>query len=81
MTEISRNDNFFELGGHSLMITQTALRIQATMGRTVPLRVFFESPILAEMAQKIEEYPPTSLTSDREFDFRVSRERYRLRLS
>ncbi len=80
VTEICRNDNFFELGGHSLLVTQTVVRIQARLGRTVPMKVFFESPILAEMAKRIEEYPPSHVNSNRESDLCVSRERYRLRL-
>ena len=44
------------------------------------MKVFFESPILAEMAKRIEDYPPSHVNSHREPDLRVSRERYRLRL-
>ncbi len=49
------NDNFFELGGHSLLATQMLSRIRDAFGVELPLRDFFENPVLADLALKIEQ--------------------------
>jgi natural product biosynthesis luciferase-like monooxygenase protein/amino acid adenylation domain-containing protein len=48
------HDNFFELGGHSLLATQLLLRVREIAGRDVPLRLVFEAPTIAAMAERIE---------------------------
>ncbi len=48
------NDNFFELGGHSLLVTQLALRLRERLKIDLPLRLLFEMPTVAELAQNIE---------------------------
>ncbi|MDZ7307314.1 MAG: amino acid adenylation domain-containing protein [candidate division KSB1 bacterium] len=50
---VSRGDNFFELGGHSLLATQLLARLRETFGIELPLRTIFETPVLAELAQRI----------------------------
>ncbi len=52
---VSVSDNFFELGGHSLLMTQVISRARDAFQVELPMRTFFESPTIAELAVAIEE--------------------------
>jgi len=52
--DIGLHDNFFELGGHSLMATQIISRVQAAYEVEIPVRVIFEAPTLAELAERVD---------------------------
>jgi acyl carrier protein len=51
---VGLHDNFFRLGGHSLLATQVVLRVREVFGADVPLRLIFELPTVAAIAEHIE---------------------------
>ena len=52
--QVGVEDNFFELGGHSLLATQLIGQIGKLSGKDLPLRVVFERPTIAAMADWLE---------------------------
>jgi len=55
LERIGIHDNFFDAGGHSLLATRVLSRVTQAFQLTVPLKVFFESPTVAQMAKVIEQ--------------------------
>jgi len=48
--EIDIHANFFDLGGHSLLVPQVQGRLQAKLGRTIPITDLFRFPTVAGLA-------------------------------
>jgi amino acid adenylation domain-containing protein len=61
LPRIGLNDNFFDLGGHSLLATQVISRVCTRFQVQVPLRVLFETPTVAGLAQVIEQAGPENV--------------------
>src|SRR4029450_979813 len=51
---VGREDGFFDLGGHSLLATQVISRVREALGVELPMRWLFETPVLEEMAGRID---------------------------
>jgi acyl carrier protein len=47
------HDNFFDLGGHSLMAMRLIAAVRDTLGITLPLKTFFESPTIEHMGRSL----------------------------
>jgi acyl-coenzyme A synthetase/AMP-(fatty) acid ligase/acyl carrier protein len=51
---IKVTDNFFDLGGNSLMAISVFSKISTTFNTNIPLRVFFDSPRIKDLADIVE---------------------------
>lgn len=53
--DVGRTDDFFDLGGDSLVGAVIAAKVNAALGIEIDLGAFIEHPMLADLAQVIEE--------------------------
>ncbi|RMI37073.1 non-ribosomal peptide synthetase/MFS transporter, partial [Actinomadura harenae] len=51
---IGAEDDFFALGGHSFTAARVVGRLSQALGRTIPLRLLFERPVLADLAAALD---------------------------
>ncbi|BBH11360.1 jagaricin-like haemolysin non-ribosomal peptide synthetase HmlA [Chromobacterium haemolyticum] len=54
LPQVSRDESFFELGGDSILAVRAANRLRERLGVPLPLRLLFEHPRAAELAQHID---------------------------
>jgi amino acid adenylation domain-containing protein len=68
LEKVGIHDNFFSLGGHSLLATQVAHRVRDTFNVALPLRLFFETATVADLAayivsSQVDEADDTTLSA------------------
>lgn len=51
---VGRRDSFLALGGHSLLATRLVALLREDLDLTVPVRVLFDAPVLADFARAVE---------------------------
>jgi acyl carrier protein len=78
------DDNFFELGGHSLLATQVISQIRSALGTELPLRVLFDAPTVAQLAEQVrtargaQKLAPPIIPVERRIDLPLSYAQQRL---
>jgi acyl carrier protein len=55
LKQVGTDDNFFELGGHSLLVMQVISRVREAFQVDLPMRRFFETPVIANLASVIHD--------------------------
>jgi amino acid adenylation domain-containing protein len=55
---VCRTDSFFDLGGHSLLVIRMVNRVQQDLGRRLPVRAVFETPVLDDLAARLDALAP-----------------------
>jgi acyl carrier protein len=53
VSSISLQSNFFDVGGHSLLMVQVQMKLNATLGKDIPLIDMFKFPTIKALAQHL----------------------------
>jgi amino acid adenylation domain-containing protein len=69
--QVGLHDNFFEMGGHSLLLVQLHDRLQAVLGRHVPITTLFQHPTVSALTRHLSN--PPSVQPGRPVKARVQR--------
>ena len=67
-------DNFFEIGGHCLLAMRVISRVTHAFNVDLPLRALFENPMIAQLAESVEEAGATGEENRTQATVRISRE-------
>jgi amino acid adenylation domain-containing protein len=62
--KVGIHENFFELGGHSLLAARVTSRLAKAFHISIPLRVLFENPTVADLAVKIDELESSEIGAE-----------------
>lgn len=58
LERVGVNQNFFDLGGTSLMLEHAQVRLEALVGRELPLILLFQHPTVESLAASLDVAPP-----------------------
>lgn len=53
---VGAHDHFFELGGHSLRAMAVVSKLRKAVGKSVPVRLLFESPVLESFCEALQQF-------------------------
>ncbi|MFN6571973.1 amino acid adenylation domain-containing protein [Dendronalium sp. ChiSLP03b] len=62
LEQVGIHDSFFDLGGHSLLVTQLLAKVRKAFQVELPLRNFFDTPTIANLAKTIEKKQKVDLS-------------------
>jgi acyl carrier protein len=77
LDKVGIHDDFFKIGGHSLKATQVISRVRKELRKDLPIRLLFEQPTVAKIAEALDALPETTMKRKEPQLMRVSRANFR----